>query len=597
MKAEARSLTFLANEGSVKIPFFQRAYVWNENNWEELISDLLESEKSHFLGSIILKQVEIQSGNTKQVLVIDGQQRLTTLSILLRALFNSFDEQLQEKCKQDGKFDVCLFYKKDMFENDVLVKIEHSKVDRQYYQQVIKNEIRADDINPKTCKSNILKCYKFFSDRLKKVSIDARKKLFSDLLNSNNNILVVIDLTTDDNEQTIFDTINSSGVRLSSADIVKNVLFQRAFDLYGNQEEVEVLYKEYWQSVFSNDEQSITFWDTARATGRLWRDNIEILLHSISVIIGFFDPEKHSLSDLSNIYKSYIGSLNRVELTKFIKTISDYAKLYREKILVFDNSDLFNFADYNRRIFHILSICDVSTFHPYILFLYHKFADNELEIRKALKKLETFVMRRTICNSETKNYNKLCKDFINDPSKLDAILAETTDENVKEGLLRVNNKYAALLLFWVELYRRQNDNRYDRDELKYTYTLEHIMPQKWEEYWSDVPVIGEDGQEISEPEVAKQYRYKLIYNIGNMTLLKSSLNSSLRNYDFKRKVEGEGRKRGIKHFAELGITKLDIVEVYDAGDRFWEESKIRNRTKQITKDIINIWSIVNEVTK
>ena len=594
MKAEARSLTFLANEGAVKIPFFQRAYVWNENNWEELISDLLESEKSHFLGSIILKQVEMQSGNTKQVLVIDGQQRLTTLSILLRALFNSFDEQLQEKCKQDGKFDVCLFYKKDMFENDVLVKIEHSKVDRQYYQQVIKNEIEADDINPKTCKSSILKCYKFFSDRLKNVPLDSRKKLFSDLLNSNNNILVVIDLTADDNEQTIFDTINSSGVRLSSADIVKNVLFQRAFDLYGNQEEVEVLYKEYWESIFSNDEQSITFWDTARTTGRLWRDNIEILLHSISVIIGFFDPEKHSLSDLSNIYKAYIRSLDRVELTKFIKTISDYARLYREKILVFDNSDLFNFADYNRRLFHVLSICDVSTFHPYILFIYRKFADNEPELKKLLRKLETFVIRRTICNSETKNYNKLCKDFINDSSKLAATLAETTDEDVKYGLLHVNNKYAALLLFWVELYRRQNDNRYDRDELKYTYTLEHIMPQKWEEYWSNVPVIGEDGHIIGDSqEVAKQYRYKLIYNIGNMTLLKSSLNSSLRNYDFKRKVEGEGRKRGIKHFAELGITKLDIVAPYDAGDCFWDESKIRNRTKQITKDILNIWNVAN----
>lgn len=115
------------------------------------------------------------------------------------------------------------------------------------------------------------------------------------------NILVVIDLTVDDDEQAIFDTINSAGVRLSSADIVKNVLFQRAFELFGNQEDVEVLYKDSWEAVFANDEQSITFWDTARATGRLWRDNIELMLHSISVIEGFFDPEKHSLSDLSNI--------------------------------------------------------------------------------------------------------------------------------------------------------------------------------------------------------------------------------------------------------------------------------------------------------
>ena len=89
MKAETRPLTFLATEGAVKIPFFQRAYVWNEKNWEDLIADLLKTGKSHFLGSLILKQVEIQTGNSKQVLVIDGQQRLTTLTILLRALFNS----------------------------------------------------------------------------------------------------------------------------------------------------------------------------------------------------------------------------------------------------------------------------------------------------------------------------------------------------------------------------------------------------------------------------------------------------------------------------------------------------------------------------
>lgn len=593
MKAEARSLTFLANEGSVKIPFFQRAYVWNENNWEELISNLLDSGKRHFLGSLILKQVDVQSGDTKQVLVIDGQQRLTTLSILLRALFNSFDQQLQDRCKQDGKFDVCLFFKKDMFGDDLYVKIEHSKVDRKHYQQVIKNQISASTIDPLTCNSNILKCYKFFSERLKLVSLDARKKLFGNLLNPENKILVVIDLAQDDDEQAIFDTINSSGVRLSSADIVKNVLFQRAFELFSTDAEVEDLYKEYWESVFSSDEQTIAFWDTARSTGRLWRDNIEILLHSISVIEGFFDPEKHSLSDLSKIYKKHIGGLTRDSLIKFVKTVAEYAKLYREKILVFDSSDLFSFTDNHKRLFHVLSVCDVSTFHPFILFLYRKYANNGLELDRFLKKLETFVLRRTICNSQTKNYNKLCKDFIEDPTKLDKLLAEATDDDVKNALLRINNKYAALLLFWVELYRRHNDARHDTEELKYTYTLEHIMPQKWEEFWnvSVVPVIGEDGNSINDLEAAKQYRNKLIYSIGNMTLLKSSLNTLLRNFEFRRKVEGEGRKRGIKHYAELGITRHDIVAPFDKGNHSWNEIRIRERTNQITVDVLKIWSV------
>ncbi|MGO4732144.1 DUF262 domain-containing protein [Paenibacillus sp. 2KB_22] len=590
MKAEARSLTFLANEGEVKIPFFQRAYVWDKTNWEELISELLQSSKSHFLGSLILKQIEIQSGSTKQVLVIDGQQRLTTLSILLRALFDSFDTLLQEKCQQDGKFDACLFYKKDMFDDDLLVKIEHSKVDKKYYQQVIRGEIVADAIDLHTCNSNILKCYKFFVDRLVNVSLKDRQTLFNDLLSSTNSILVVIDLTEDDDEQAIFDTINSAGMRLSSADIVKNVLFQRAFELIGNQEYVEALYQDSWESVFANDEQSITFWDTARSTGRMMRDNIELLLHSIAVIEGFFDPEKHSLSDLSNIYKEHIRRLDKNELTKFIRTISEFAKLYREKIIVFENSDLFGFTDYNKRLFHVLSVCDVSTFHPYILFLYRKYEGNETKLAISLKKLETLVIRRTVCKLETKNYNKICKDLISDSSKIDILLAEVTDNDVSNGLMSISNKHAALLLFWVELFRRKNDNRYDRDELKYTYTLEHLLPQKWEEHWRNVPIIDEDGQSITDWEEAKKYRYKLIYSIGNMTLLKSSLNSSLRNYEFQRKVEGEGRKRGIKHYAELGITKLDIVTHYETGDRSWDEIKIRKRTEKITEDVLKIWS-------
>lgn len=588
MKAEARSLTFLANEGSVKIPFFQRAYVWNKDNWEELISDLLESGKSHFLGSLILKQVVVPSGSTKQVLVIDGQQRLTTLSILLRNLYDSFDADTQEACKQD--LETCLFYKKRASSRDLYVKIEHSKIDCKHFQSVIKKEVDPDSLELGVSDSNILKCYKFFADRIVSVDIDKRIALFDDLMDDDKKILVVIDLTDADDEQSIFDTINSAGMRLSSADIVKNVLFQKALDLF-NQDDVEILYKENWESVFSNDEQSITFWSTERLTGRLKRDNLEILLHSISVIEGIFDPEKHTLSDLSKIYKAYIGNLNKVELKKFIITIAEYAKLYRDKIPVFESSDLFGFTDYHRRLFHILSACEVSTFHPYILFLYRKFAGNDIELEKALKKLEVLVLRRSICNSETKNYNKLCKDFINDPSKLDKLFAETTDEDVKNSLLRISNKYAALLLFWVELYRRKNDNRYDRDELKYTYTLEHIMPQKWEEYWSVEPVIGDDGNEITIWETAKQYRYKIIYSIGNMTLLKSSLNTSLRNYEFKRKVDGEGRKRGIKHYAELGITKLDIIAPYDLGIQTWNEVKIRERTKQISDDILKIWSI------
>lgn len=597
MKAEAMSLTFLGNEGLVRIPFFQRGYVWDIMNWEDILTDLLDFEKSHFLGSLILKQQEKQTGKPKEVLVIDGQQRLTTLSVLLRATYNSFDEETQKNCESSLRN--YLFFKKNQTDKNYFVKIEHSKIDKKHFQKIINNDITDEEYNaivvenPATktqSKHNkVLQCFKYFSEKLKDIEENSRLELFNRLLDQENKILVIIDLSEKEDEQAIFDTINSAGVRLSSADIIKNALFQKALDLFDNAEEVETLYKEKWEKVFSIDEDAINFWDTPRATGRLMRDNIEILLHSISVIKGFFDPDKHTLSDLSNLYKTYISKISKDDLKRFVEEISKYATLFREKILVFNASTLFNYQDNYARLFHILSVCEISTFHPYILSLFFKYDSNEAKLLEELHKVETLVVRRMITKSETKSYNKICKEFIKDNSAIDTKLTEQTDDEVKNGLTSIVNKNATLLLFWVELYRRANDSKQSVKELKYNYSLEHLMPQKWEEYWSKVAIVDVDGNAIPDKEIAKRERYSKIYQIGNMTLLNSSLNTSLRNYEFDRKIKGEGRKKGIKDYADLGITRFDILTPYENGDKIWNERKIIDRTESLATDIIKIW--------
>ncbi len=151
------------------------------------------------------------------------------------------------------------------------------------------------------------------------------------------------------------------------------------------------------------------------------------------------------------------------------------------------------------------------------------------------------------------------------------------------------NKNDTLLLFWVELYRRANDSKQSVKELKYNYSLEHIMPQKWEEYWSNIDIVDNASNIISDKDLAKKERNSKIYSIGNMTLLNSSLNTSLRNYEFSRKIEGEGRRRGIRHYADLGITRFDILDVYDNGDKVWNEKKISDRTANLANDILTIW--------
>lgn len=150
--------------------------------------------------------------------------------------------------------------------------------------------------------------------------------------------------------------------------------------------------------------------------------------------------------------------------------------------------------------------------------------------------------------------------------------------------------HATLLLFWLELKRRYGDTKCGEKELKYCYTLEHIMPQKWQEFWPVGSPSVKDygtGQDIQKVDLAEETRAAAIYEIGNMALLVSNLNSSVRNYEFKRKMEGEGRKAGVKNYDYLLYTK-DVTSSYDKGE-IWDEISIRKRTEEMTQEILKEW--------
>jgi len=593
MKAEAKSFKFLTMEGKVKIPFFQRTYVWDEENWEALLIELMsEARTTNFLGSIILKQSRPESGKPKEVEVIDGQQRLTTLSILLKALYDSFSGEIKKNC--EGDISGILYYRKDYTSPEMELKIEHSQVDSENYEKVIKNQILIHEITKESPK--ILRCYKYFVEKLQALSEDVRKRILNKILNPDNKMLIVIDIDESDDEQAIFDTLNTAGIRLSTSEIIKNALFKKLIELSLNtKEEVIKFYKQTWEETFLGDEETIKYWETERLTGRLKRDNIEILLHCFAVIKGFFDPDKHNLSDLSKLYKEKIKRINSKEdLENFIKEIIEYAGIYREKFPSFDYTTSFSFDDSIQRIFHILDELEISTFHPFILEVFKENKDKEDEIKEKLLKLEKFIVKNMIAKSEeVKNYNKLCKQFIRDPKHLDTKLSQLdsseSKNQMKNGLRKISNKNAKLLLFWIELYRRYKEHKKgDVKELKYTYSLEHIMPKAWRDHWKDIPEkYKPDGTKMNKDEAEKDRDEKICW-LGNMTLLRSSLNKSLQNLSFEKKMEGEGKKKGIKHYADLYITK-EIVDQYDKGDKKWDENKIVTRTENLEKEIEGIW--------
>ena len=504
-------------------------------------------------------------------------------------------------------------------------KIEHSMVDSPAFCNVIEGKmvdkldtiILDEEASKRPSSSGILQCYKFYCNYLNKNEIKTIK-LWEQLQNQNAKILVKIDLDPEENEQAIFDTVNSAGVRLTYADTIKNSIFQNAIDkvkessfdvtigfdtlTIASRDDVIKFYKKYWESTFSTDQDTITYWAALRPLGRITRDNLEILLHCVALIWGIYNPDIHKISDLPNIYKEYTQSLSTSELFEFIKSICNYAITFKKFFCSFDSTTLFSFKKPIQRLFHIFDVFDISTFHAYVLKLLceYEIADEENipdELASELSKLESIAIRFVVCGSSTKNFNKNCADLISKKTTTDKILedrdAEVNDTIFTEKLKSINNKNATLLLFWLELKRRLEDSKVKEEELKYCYTLEHIMPQEWSEYWpvTNPKVMNVKSlptpTEISDENVANEVRKKAIYEIGNMALLVSSLNTSIRNYDFKRKMEGEGHKKGVKKYDYLLYTK-DITSLYDAGIQ-WNEVEIRKRTNSLISEIIKIW--------
>lgn len=193
---------------------FQRPYVWNRAQWKQLFNDLLngfKEQRLHFLGSIILKQLPSPMVEGSRRSLIDGQQRLTTFSILVKSVYDMLDEVRMNDYAG-------YLYAKPRSEKNP--KIKHSHINRASFESIIKAknylefcEVKNDD--------KLISCYKYFSERLKNSNLES-----SDIVRFLDYILemklwVVINLDENEDEQKIFDSINSVGLVLSSIDIIK----------------------------------------------------------------------------------------------------------------------------------------------------------------------------------------------------------------------------------------------------------------------------------------------------------------------------------------------------------------------------------------
>jgi uncharacterized protein with ParB-like and HNH nuclease domain len=567
-------------QGSLQyeIPFFQRAYVWSEENWtifwEHLLNELEAYEKGdnseHFIGTIITKQKESRNLSENVVELIDGQQRLTTISIFLKALADTVSGELPNL---KNSLESLLWFEDSYGKRHY--RMQHSRIDAPNFTKVME----APETITKEDSSSILQAYSYFLEKLTDINDQRREMLKQVLLHKIPVISMLLD--KDDDEQEIFDTINSLGVRLTIGELLKNYMFKEP--------SLVELYDSKWLAVFENDEEQVDYWSTERSSGRVKRDNMELLLYCFLII----ETKKEiRLDRLFKEYKLYLKGKTVKEKKDFLLRLSNlatiYAKMPQEKELV-----EIKFSDSEKRFFHLLENLEITTIFPLVLYLYKNITDLQ-DLLKAFALLESFLALRQICKFTTKNYNNLFIQIIRalekpkdkeDPNTVDISSAHLreileaftefgnrfpTELEIKEAFKGsvLSNKQAGELLFIIALKDLDSEYSDSKTLSSKSFSVEHMMPKKWEENWG----------EPDFDELAKYKRKQKLLTLGNLTLITKNLNSKLRNQAW------DDKKKTLKEYSSLKMTTAFLDKEQ------WNEDTIEERANLLATKAIDIWT-------
>lgn len=549
------------------IPFFQRSYVWKEDLWErflESMEQVSQTGKEYFLGSVILKQMPTSTsskvGDVRTV--IDGQQRMTTLALFLKVL-----------CFKTGR--------RRKFENMFILDgnkyaIVHNMFDRIIFDEIIAQE----DLAPVDSESRLADAYRYF---IENVDVD---KLNLDTILAHISF-VGIDLNNEDDEQVIFDTINSIGVTLTTGELLKNYLF--------SQESIQT-YLSKWKPVFEADEETLKYWDSSVTQGRKIRKNLETFLNAylhikINDSAYGFDSVKRErfnrVEDLFSQYKDFI-SMTGIDYDALVDDLTEYAKIYRRylspKILDEEIPAEYGLDRLNLIMFGM----DTTTLMPYLLYVLKNQSD-QAEINRIARVLESYLMRRLVCKRSTNNYSDLfSQSLIGDQFLMAQSLKGYLDSKENDSSLSMPGDEELIYAFENNilldirskgvLYLLESRIRSPRHSTALksfnSYTLEHLMPKKWKpETWP-----------IADPAQIESRNLKL-KTLGNLALLPQSLNSSISNNSWSIKLNGNTKKKGLKEYAS-GLETMALV----LSQSDWNESKIEARADWLFDNARVIWN-------
>ena len=520
------------------LPLFQRSYSWDKKEWDILWEDLyelseIENPRSHFIGSIVnMPTTSVPEGVSKYML-IDGQQRITTVFIilsLLRDLANQNEDQ--EFAEEINNTLLVNPYKKG---NDYF-KLMPTQIDRDEFQKLIQNQLDG-------CDSQIKKAYTYFENKLKRNPIDKNllKKLITNYLS-----IVSIVLDNDDNPYLVFESLNAKGRPLTQADLIKNYFFMRIH--IDQQNEV---YTRFWQPMETRLGDRLT----------------DYIRHYLMM--------DGSIVKQNDVYHSLKEKVDQNNAIQYLKDLSDTSIYYQKLIFPENESD-----NQIKKFLFRLNRIEVTTAYPLLLNFYKSFVMHSIsssQFTDLLKLLENYLIRRFVSGLPTNQLNKVFPTVIISLNSnyqnryVDGIKTifptkgypknSTFRKSILESKLYGGGDRSIKTKLILESIEESFAHR---EVVPFTnLTIEHVMPQTLSEWWQNY--LGDEWEIIYELH---------LHNIGNLTI--TGYNSELSNDDFYSKK---------KLYAD---SHLEINKYFSAVED-WKKTDIERRAKTLAEIMINIW--------
>ena len=582
-----------------EIPKYQREYTWGSREWEALFDDLVENDDGYFLGSIICINTATDSINAPKFEVVDGQQRLTTLSLFLAALYttlNSHKEQLDE----DQQSDILQLKRKLVLkktQSDIRVVPQVQGNNRDDYLGLL----AKIGIIPKRPMPNfaglrrIVKAYNYFLKRITALleeNGDAVVGLFKILDKVNSAILVMIEVSNHADAYTLFESLNNRGTPLTSVDLIKNLLLAR-LDVSG--EENLDYYFSRWTEILDD------LGDEYSDQERFFRQNYNAFRRELNA--PFFKGDRQyplgtiaTRSTMLDIYEKIITKDPVGALDALSENASIYAGVILNKTEGLTPQQRDSYQDLQR----------VQGAPSYLLLLYLIKKQNALEINddeivKICKLLVNFFVRRNLTDiPPTRDLSRMFMAFIEEIEQ-NGYVRETIYSNLRyklmdnsasdeifeeklRGPVYDDNSGATRFILCMmakrsmtvenekDLWRKTGSNQY-------VWSIEHIFPQG--------PNIPDEWVEMiagGDREKAKEYQSLYVHTFGNLTI--TGYNSTLSNKAFIEKRErkdSNGQYIGYRNGLNLNDDVCDKDE--------WTVEIIKARTDRMVKEIMAMFAL------